>query len=81
MLRIVILFLGFILYVYNQTFLSPQSIASKIFIAASLILIVGAPLIRLPSEKQEKNSQLHVGLALICFGLLVLAVSILQMNR
>nr|WP_319489495.1 hypothetical protein [uncultured Caproiciproducens sp.] len=81
MLRIVILFLGFILYVYNQTFLSPQSIASKIFIAASLILIVGATLVRFPSEKQEKNSQLHVGLALICFGLLVLAVSLLQINR
>ncbi|MBW7572828.1 hypothetical protein [Caproiciproducens faecalis] len=80
MLRLGILFLGFILYVYNQTFLSPQSIASKITAASSLILIVGASLLHFPSEKQENNSRLHVGLALICFGLLVLVVSLLQMN-
>lgn len=75
---IVMLILGFSLFLYNRTFRQSNPILSEMISVAAIMLIVGSPFIRSRAKVTEKKDEFYWGIVMLCFVLFVLAAVLFQ---
>lgn len=75
---IVMLILGFSLFLYNRTFRQSNSILSEMISVAAIMLIVGSPFIRSKAKVTEKRDEFYWGIVMLCFVLFILAAVLFQ---